>query len=185
MNRKKAIDIAVFAPHPDDGELGAGGFLIKMRSKGYRTAIIDLTQGEMGTKGTPKIRAKEASEAAQVLGLSERISLDLGDGQLADETEQRREVISVIRILKPRLILTTWDQDEHPDHRAAYHLLRAAFFMARLPKIATGQPFHAPEQLWTYGIHYENPNSFVVDITGEFEEKNSGFRMFQVPIYQS
>ena len=179
MKTKTAIDVLVIAPHPDDAELGAGGFLAKMKKRGYKTAIVDLTLGERGTKGTPDVRSKEATAAAEVLGLYQRLCLNLGDSQLADQHEQRLELISVLRILRPRLLLTTAEKDEHPDHRAAYHLARAAFFQARLPKIDTGRPFHAPEQLWTYGVHIEDPLSFIVDISDEFEQKRRAVECYR------
>lgn len=175
---KAPAEVVVFAPHPDDGELGAGGLLARLRGRGMLTAIVDLTQGELGTKGDPATRAKEATAAAQILELQERICLDLGDGNVADVPEQRREVVSVLRILRPRLVLTTWAGDEHPDHRAAFHLVRSAFFMARLSRFETGQGIHAPEQLWTYGIHHEDPGSFVVDISAEFEQKVQALRCY-------
>jgi N-acetylglucosamine malate deacetylase 1 len=171
MSPDKPIDIVVFGPHPDDAELGAGGFLLKMNARGYRTAIVDLTQGETGTKGTPQIRGREAQAAAKKLLLSERIGLDLGDGQLADSWENRTEVISVLRILKPRLVVAPWEGDEHPDHRAAGQLVRSAYFLARLPKIETGNEFHAAQMLWAYGIHHEAPDCIAVDISDFFEQK--------------
>jgi LmbE family N-acetylglucosaminyl deacetylase len=85
----------------------------------------------------------------------------------------------VLRKLKPRLVITTWHDDEHPDHRAAFHLVQAAFFLSRLPKLETGEPFHAPEQLWSYGIHKEDPNSIVVDVSDEFEQKQKALQCYE------
>lgn len=179
MTSEPPVDIAVFAPHPDDAELAAGGLLAKLKARGYRTAIVDLTRGELGTKGDPATRAREAEDAAAILDLDARLNLDLGDAQLADTPAQRAEVIAALRRLRPRLVLTPGEQDEHPDHRAAFHLVRAAWFLARLPKIDTGQPFHAASQLWTYGIHRENPAGFIVDISGQFERKRRALECYR------
>lgn len=179
MADRQPVDIAVFAPHPDDAELGAGGLLAKLKARGYRTAIVDLTRGELATKGDPATRAQEAAAAGQVLGLSQRLCLDLGDGRLMDIPAFRTEVITALRILRPRLILTTGEQDEHPDHRAAFHLLRSACFFSRLPQLQTGQLFHVPAQLWTYGIHHEAPHSFVVDISAHWEQKRQALHCYK------
>ena len=171
MVSEPPADIAVFAPHPDDAELAAAGLLVKLKARGYRTAIVDLTRGELGTKGDAGTRALEAEAAGKVLELDARLNLDLGDARLADTPELRAEVIGALRRLRPRLVLTPREQDEHPDHRAAFHLVRSAFFLARLPKIDTGQAFHAASQLWTYGIHREDPAPFIVDISEQFDLK--------------
>lgn len=167
----KPIDLVVFAPHPDDAELAAGGLILKLRKQGRRCAIVDLTRGELGTKGNPELRAQEAQAASRLLQLDQRIGLDLGDGQLLDSSENRKEIVEILRALRPRLIIAPWQGDEHPDHRAAYQLIHAAFFLSRLPKYETQQPFHAVGQFWTYGIHHEAPHSFIVDISQEFPEK--------------
>lgn len=176
---EEVMDVLVFGPHPDDAELAAGGFLLSMHSLGYGTAIADLTRGELGTKGDAETRAKEASAAARALEISKRHCLDLGDGQLADVPEQRNVVVDLIRTLKPRLIIAPGPQDEHPDHRAAYELVRSAFFLSRLPKFNPSKPLHAAEMLWTYGIHFENPGSFVFDISNVFEQKKNALRCYE------
>jgi bacillithiol biosynthesis deacetylase BshB1 len=180
MNDKtNGIDLLVFSPHPDDAELGAGGLLARLKKEGMRTAIADLTRGELGTKGDAETRAAEAGAAARVLKLDQRVCLQLPDGHLADTSDQRREVISVLRSLKPRLVITTSGDDEHPDHRAAFSLVHSAFFLARLPKLETGEKFHAPETLWTYAIHHEDPSSHAVDVSDFFETKREAVKSYR------
>ena len=110
------VDILAFGPHPDDVELTMGGTLLKMASLGYRTAVVDLTAGEMGTRGNRDVRAAESQEAAKILGVSTRRNLDLGDGNLSLDLESKTRVVEIIRELKPRLVFTNYWESPHPDH---------------------------------------------------------------------
>src|SRR3990172_9712820 len=109
------VDVLAFGPHPDDVELAMGGTLLKLQAAGYRTGIVDLTSGEMGTRGTPELRAREAEEAAKLLGVSVRRNLDLGDGRLEPSAAAKRRVAEVIRELRPRIVFTNYPErsEEH------------------------------------------------------------------------
>jgi bacillithiol biosynthesis deacetylase BshB1 len=123
--------LAVFS-HPDDAELSVAGTLLKVKSIGYRTAVCDMTRGEMGTRGTPEIRAKEALEAASILKLDARLNLDLPDGHLWLTEDSRTAMVRVIRRHKPKVILTTHWDDPHPDHAATCRIVREAARLATM-----------------------------------------------------
>lgn len=159
------LDLLVIAPHPDDGELGCGGLLAKAKAEGGSTGILDLTQGEMGSKGSAALRAQEAAEAARILGLDYRGNLGLPDGGLADAEPQRRALAQALRTLAPRVVLAPLEADRHPDHTAAHHLAVAAVHLARLPKAPLeGRP-HRVERLLFYPGNYPALPNLAVDIT--------------------
>jgi bacillithiol biosynthesis deacetylase BshB1 len=168
---ENSIDVAVVSPHPDDAELGAGGLLLLSREQGYRTGVVDLTRGETGTKGNPDARGKEASSAADVLGLAARENLNLGDSRLSDSDENRRSLVRLLRTWRPRLILSVHPEDPHPDHRAGARLTYSAFFLCRLPRYLPEVPAHSPEALWYYFIHKVADPTLVVDVGSVFERK--------------
>ena len=173
-----ALDALVFAPHPDDAEVGMGGTLAKLAAMEKRVGVADMTRGELGTKGDAEIRAREAEEASRILGLTLRINLDLGDGKLADTEENRRRVTDVIRQTRPAHVFVTTTFDRHPDHRAAAELVSAAFFLARLPKWETAYPAHSPRRCVHYYMHDVRDVRFVVDITEHFEKKKRALEAF-------
>ena len=171
--------LAIFA-HPDDAELLAGGTLIKAVDQGHRVAAVDLTRGELGTKGTPERRAEEAAAAAAVIGLAARESLGLPDGRLANDTESRRVVIEAIRRHRPRVVVTHYPVGRHPDHRAASELVRDACFLAGLANYPAGGERHRPEKL-CFAFSYREDTvkpTFVVDTSAQFERKLEAMRCF-------
>lgn len=167
------VDLLVAAPHPDDAELLAGGTLAKASDQGHRTGILDLTRGELGSRGTPELRATEAAAAAKVLGVSERANAGLPDGHLANSDAMRRAVVEQLRRFRPRVVILPYSVGRHPDHRIASELIRDACFLAGLRNYpAEGEPFK-PFKL-CYALAYrEDPvaPSFIVDISGTFERK--------------
>ncbi|MEW6238112.1 MAG: bacillithiol biosynthesis deacetylase BshB1 [Candidatus Omnitrophota bacterium] len=165
------LDMLIFAPHPDDAELGMGGTILKSIAAGKRVGVIDLTRGELGTKGDAAARAREAHEASQAMGLHYRGNLDLGDGKVADNEENRRKAIDAIRRFRSSQVYVCPPFDRHPDHQAAAKLIQAAFFLARLPKLETEYPAFSPRRLFYYFIHDWRTISFAVDITGYFPKK--------------
>lgn len=171
--------LAIFA-HPDDAELLAGGTLAKAADQGHRTAILDLTRGEMGSRGTPELRAEEAARAAAVLGVHERSNAGLPDGHLANTDAARRAVIEAIRRTRPRTVLLPWKVGRHPDHRIASELIRDACFLSGLRNYpADGDPFK-PGKL-CYALAYrEDPvtPSFIVDTTAQFDRKIEAIRCY-------
>lgn len=167
------LDVLAIMAHPDDAELLCGGALRKSAKAGERTGIVDLTRGEMGSRGTPEIRAREAARAAEILGLAERRNAGLPDGHLENSLEARRVVAGLVRALRPRVVVTHWADGRHPDHRVAAQLVWDACFLAGLKNFpADGEP-HRPVKLVHATAFREDadPPSFVVDITGEMEDK--------------
>lgn len=128
------IDVLAIFAHPDDMELCVGGTLLKMKSLGYRTGALDVTRGEMGTRGTPEIRAQEAENAAEILKLDLRENLGLFDGHVFVDDDSRRKLVRVLRRLKPKILLTHQDNDPHPDHNHIVQLVREAARLSSMQK---------------------------------------------------
>ena len=167
------VDVLAVGAHPDDVELGVGGLIHKLTTHGFSVGILDLTRGEMSTRGTVEERACEAEMAARVLGVAQRANAGLPDGGIANTMAQQRAVIPFLRAFRPAVLLTTMDGDRHPDHRAAHHLLRDADYFAGLARIETGQePCRAPHA-YCFQPYFEDeiPPRFVIDTTGHFEAK--------------
>lgn len=174
------IDILAIAAHRDDVELTCAGTLIKAADQGHRTAILDLTAGETGTRGSAAIRAEEAARAAGVLGTIERKNLGLPDAGIANSEETRRAVVEAIRYFAPRIVILPFPGGRHPDHRITSELGRDACFLAGLAKYpAAGTP-HRPFKI-LYALAYrEDPvkPSFVVDISAQFDRKMAAIRCY-------
>src|SRR5271157_1807605 len=132
------LDVLAIAPHPDDAELTCGGTLLRMAETGYHTGILDLTQGEMGTRGTPEIRAREAARAAKILGVKLRRNLGLPDARLRVCDEFKTAIAEVIRELEPHTVLLPYWQGRHPDHYTAATLGYEACFIAGLKNYPLG-----------------------------------------------
>jgi N-acetylglucosamine malate deacetylase 1 len=131
------LDLLVIAAHPDDAELGCGGTIAKHLASGKKVGIVDLTQGELGTRGTPAIRAAEANEAAKILGLTVRENLCLADGFFQNTKADQLKVVEAIRKYQPEIVLANAVTDRHPDHGRASELIYNACFLAGLPKVET------------------------------------------------
>lgn len=171
--------LAIFA-HRDDAELTAGGTLAKLSRLGHRVGILDLTQGEMGTRGSAATRAEEASRAATVLGAVLRENLELPDAGVTNTPETRAQLATVIRRLQPRLIITHAPRGRHPDHKAATQLVRDACFVGGLAKVAPEIPAHRPVKI-LHAIAYREDHvkpTFVVDISDDFETKLRAIQCF-------
>ena len=176
----ESVDILAIAAHRDDVELTCGGTLIKAAGRGQRTAIIDLTQGEMGTRGSAELRAQEASRAAEVLGVTARENLALPDAAIENTPETRRRVASLIRKFRPRIVIAPAPRGRHPDHRVAAELIRDASFLAGLAKVDASTAPHRPKKVihcLTYRQDFEKP-TFVVDISAEFEQKMAAVQCY-------
>jgi bacillithiol biosynthesis deacetylase BshB1 len=159
--------------HPDDAELLCGGALAKGAAAGERVGILDLTRGELGSRGTPEIRAREAARAAEILGLSVRRNAGLPDGHLENSPEARRRVAGLLRELRPRIVVTHWVSSRHPDHRMCAELVRDASFLAGLTNFPAAGERHRPLKVVHATAFREDaaPPSFVVDITGHIDTK--------------
>lgn len=165
------LDVLAIAAHPDDIEITAGGLMIKMARKGKKAGALDLTRGETGTFGTDDDRAREAAEAARIMGLTYRGNLGLPDSALMPSQENRLKIAQVIRDTRPELvILPHWDQ-RHPDHRVTGEMAYDACFLAGLKKTPlSGEP-HRP-RLIIYASYYRNFDfTYLVDISEEFDQK--------------
>ncbi|MGH8165168.1 MAG: PIG-L family deacetylase, partial [Rhodanobacteraceae bacterium] len=138
------VEILAIAAHRDDIELTCGGSLIKAARQGHSTGIIDLTAGETGTRGSAELRAREASAAAEILGVKERVNLALPDAGLVNSPETRALLAAAIRRFQPRIVIAPALQGRHPDHIVAGQLVRDACFVAGLAKVAPEVPAHRP-----------------------------------------
>jgi bacillithiol biosynthesis deacetylase BshB1 len=167
------VDVLAIAAHRDDVELTCGGTLVKHAWHGHRTGIIDLTAGEMGTRGTAELRAREAEAAAEVMGVAVRENLGLDDAAIVNTPETRRTLALRLRELRPRVVIAPAPRGKHPDHRVASQLIRDACFLAGLTKLDAASAAHRPHKL-IHAIAYREDNvkpTFVVDISKEFETK--------------
>ena len=174
------VDILAIAAHRDDVELTCAGTLLKAVDAGYRAAILDLTAGESGTRGSADLRADEAKRAAEILGVTERRNAGLPDARLHNSEETRRIVVAEIRHFAPRVVILPFPVGRHPDHRVASELGRDACFLAGLARYdAPGTP-HRPHKI-LYALSYrEDPlkPTFVVDISDQFARKLDAIRCY-------
>ena len=173
------VDILAFSPHPDDVDLGCGGTLAALARRGRSFGIVDLTRGEMGTRGTPEIRESEAREAARILGARFRETLDLGDGELRTDRAAELRVVEAVRRARPRLILAPLPADRHPDHVRASRLVADASWYAGLSKLETGLPPHRPDQVIFYAAYAFAPPTFLVDVSASFATKIEALRAYR------
>jgi bacillithiol biosynthesis deacetylase BshB1 len=174
------ISILAIAAHRDDVELTCGGTLIKAAKHGQRTAILDLTQGEMGTRGSAKLRRDEAARAAELLGCTDRETLGLPDAGIENTPATREALARVIRRFRPRVVIAPALEGRHPDHRVTAQLVRDACFIAGLAKVAPEVPKHRPHKIihsLAYRQDFVRP-SFLVDISDEFERKMEAVRCY-------
>ncbi|MCL4865511.1 MAG: bacillithiol biosynthesis deacetylase BshB1, partial [Gemmatimonadales bacterium] len=174
------VSLLAIAAHRDDVELTCAGTLIKAADAGHTTGILDLTAGEMGTRGSAELRAEEAQRAAEVMGVAERRNAGLPDARLANTDETRRILVEQIRHFAPRVVILPYPVGRHPDHRIASELARDACFLAGLTRYpADGAP-HRPHKI-LYALAYrEDPvkPTFVVDISDQFERKMTAIRCY-------
>ncbi|MEO5568314.1 MAG: bacillithiol biosynthesis deacetylase BshB1 [Gemmatimonadaceae bacterium] len=174
------VDLLAIAAHRDDVELTCSGTLIKAARQGYRTAIIDLTQGEMGSRGSAELRASEASRAAELIGVQARENLGLPDAGIVNDLATREVVARAIRRFKPKVVIAPAREGRHPDHHTTAQLVRDACFVAGLAKLAPDLPKHRPKKLIhcvSFREDFGKP-TFVVDISDEFETKMKAIRCY-------
>ena len=178
------LDILVFAAHPDDAELGCAGTILSQVEKGYKVGIVDFTQGEMGTRGTPETRLQEAEAAGKILKLSARENMGFKDIYFANDEEHQHQLIQVIRKYRPEIVLANAVNDRHPDHGKGAELASKACFMSGLRKIETS--FEGKKQeAWRpkFVYHYIQNNyiepDFIVDITPFWDQKVESIKAFK------
>ncbi|HUP44519.1 MAG TPA: bacillithiol biosynthesis deacetylase BshB1 [Thermoanaerobaculia bacterium] len=167
----KKVDLLFFGAHADDLELSVGGTIARSVKDGLRVGMIDLTRGEMGTRGTPQIRKREAGAAARVLGASFREQLDFGDGNLRTGRDEELQLIEIFRRTRPRLLVAPYPDDRHPDHTRTGRVVTDAWFYAGLRQLKTDSPPHRPQAVLYYLQNYMQPPSFVVDTTAAWKTK--------------
>ena len=165
-------DVLAIAAHRDDVEQTCGGTLLRMAARGLRTAILDLTQGEAGTRGTADDRAREAEEAARILGVGWRQALTLPDGAIENTLENRVAIVRVLRRLRPRVVILPYWQARHPDHAMTGTLGYDACFLAGIKKVDTGADPHRPYKIVYASLYADVRPSFVVDITPFIEQRH-------------
>jgi bacillithiol biosynthesis deacetylase BshB1 len=178
------LDILVIAAHPDDAELGCGGTIAKLISQGHKVGILDLTQGELGTRGTPEIRKAESEESSRILGLTVRVNLGLRDGFFQNVASDQLPIVIAIRKYKPEIVLANAVQDRHPDHGRAAGLIYDACFMAGLVKVETSdegkqqRPWR-PKNVYHFIQSQSLRPDFIVDISDHWETKIKSIRAFK------
>lgn len=178
------VDILAIGVHPDDIELSCCGTLLKHIDKGYSVGLCDMTQGELGSRGTPEIRLTEAMSASKKMGASFRTNLEMRDGFFQHSEENIIKLIKVIRDCKPEIVLANARDDRHPDHGRASKLISDACFYAGLLKIDTGQEKHRPKAVYHYIQDRNLKADFVVDISEYMDRKLELIQCFTSQFYQ-
>jgi bacillithiol biosynthesis deacetylase BshB1 len=172
-------DVLAIAAHRDDVEQTCGGTLLRMAARGLRTAILDLTRGEAGSRGTAEDRGREAAEAAKLLGVGWRTALDLPDGAVENTLENRIKIARVLREVRPRVVILPYWQARHPDHAITATLGYEACFLSGLAKIETGAAPHRPFKIVYASLYADVRPSFVVDVTPFIEQRHSALMAYQ------
>jgi len=170
--------VLAVSAHPDDVELTCGGTLARLVAAGRSFGIVDLTRGEMGTRGSAGQRDEEARRAAEILGATFRRTLDFGDGGLRTGRAEELILIDEIRRARPRLLFAPFPEDRHPDHARAGRLVGEAAYYAGLRKIETAHPAHRPQQVLYFSTMYEQRPDFIVDVSATHETKMRAIRAF-------
>lgn len=182
------LDILAFGVHPDDVELSCAGVLLVEKSNGKKTGIIDLTQGELGTRGTAETRKTEAAYAAKILGVDIRENLEMADGFLQNDETHQRKIITALRTYKPEIILCNAPEDRHPDHGKSSKLVADAAFLSGLKKIETSfdnivQEAWRPKYVFRYIQDRMLQPDFVIDITDVFEQKIEAIKAYKTQFH--
>ncbi|MEP1095995.1 MAG: bacillithiol biosynthesis deacetylase BshB1 [Cyclobacteriaceae bacterium] len=178
------VDILAIVAHPDDVELSFGGTLLIHKRKGYKTAIVDLTKGELGTRGTPEIREQEAKDAAKILGLDTRENLGLPDGFFENTKENQLRVVEAIRKYEPKIVITNAVYDRHPDHPRASALVETACFLSGLSEVKTNkdgvnQKAHRPSKLYFSIQSISAEPDILVDVSEVAVERMEAIKAFR------
>lgn len=183
------LDILAIGVHPDDVELGCSGTLINERRNGKAVGVVDLTEGELGTRGTPETRRREAARAAEVMGLSVRENLGMRDGFFRNDEEHQLRLISAIRRFRPEIVIGNILNDRHPDHGRAGRLIADACFLAGLARIETVGPDGLPQERWRpkHLLHYlqdwYHEPDLLVDISDSFEQRMESIKAYSTQFH--
>ncbi|MFZ1728936.1 MAG: bacillithiol biosynthesis deacetylase BshB1 [Bacteroidota bacterium] len=183
------LDMLAFSPHPDDAELYCSGTLLLLKGQGKRVGVIDLTRGELSTRGTPESRVAETAEATRILGLDHRGNLGIPDGDVANTAENRLAVVRQLRHWRPSTVLLPWHADRHPDHEHASAVVREALFASGLQRIEScgedGMPQdpYRPAHAYYYMLSEDFTPAFIVDITSVFDAKLEAIRAYRTQFF--
>ncbi len=182
------IDVLAVGAHPDDIELSCGGTIIKLVRQGRRVGIADLTQGELGTRGSREIRAEEARAAAEVMGIHYRKNLTIPDGNIDTTPDHVIRLVTVLRAVRPQVLLIPHSLDRHPDHESAHALCRKAWFDSGLRRIETSedgkqQEAFRPRAVYHYMQWHEFTPSFIVDVSDTFEQRVAAMQAYRSQFY--
>ena len=185
MSAETQLDVLAVFSHPDDAELTMAGTLLKLKSLGYRTGVLDMTRGEMGTRGTPEIRAKESLDAARVLGLDARLNLEQPDGHITVDDETRRAMVRVLRARAPKVLFTSHWDDSHPDHAATARIVREATRLATMRRYDEQAELAAIRMPAIAHAVYSRLTipSFIVDVSEFAEAKMNAIRAHASQFY--
>ena len=175
----ETVDVLFCGAHPDDLELTSGATVARMTSEGLRVGVLELTRGEMGTRGTPETRAREAQAAAKILRVAFRTQLDFGDGGLRTGRKEELELVDFIRRARPKLVFAPPPQERHPDHVRASHLVTDACYYAGLRQVHTKFAAHRPQAVIYYMQWYVMPPTFIVDVTDFWKTKMRAIAAFK------
>jgi bacillithiol biosynthesis deacetylase BshB1 len=179
MTANEHVDIIFFAAHADDLELCCGATIAKLASSGKTVGMLELTKGEMGTRGTPETRKSEADSASRILGAAFRQQLDLGDGGLRTGREEELQVVDALRRFTPSVVFAPWPDERHPDHARAGRLVTDAWFYAGLRALKGAHEAFRPQAVIYYIMNYMVPPSFVVDVTAAWPTKMKAIAEFK------
>ena len=183
-----SVDLLIIMAHPDDAELCCSGTILSCIDNDLSVGMIDLTRGELGTRGSGKIRIEEANNAAKLLGVNFRHNLELRDGFISDDEESIFEVVKIIREFKPKVIITNSKTDRHPDHESAARLVKKACFLSGLIKISTKkdnlhqESWRPKSLLYSIQNNYVEPH-FVVDVSKYIDVKINAIKCFKSQFY--
>lgn len=178
------LDALFIGSHPDDIELICGGTVCKLADSGKKTGIIDLTKGELSTRGNLVQRKRETEKASKVLGIKVRKNLGLKDGNIINNSENRKKLIKLIREFQPEIVFAPYPSDRHPDHINASNFIREAVFYSGLRKILTGKlKAYRPKRVFYYRHAYDIPISFIMDVSDSFGKKLEAIKCYGSQFY--
>jgi bacillithiol biosynthesis deacetylase BshB1 len=179
------LDILVFGAHPDDVELGCGGTVIKEVQSGNKVGIIDLTRGELGTRGSAESRNKEAKIATEIMGVAVRENMNFKDGFFKDDEDHKLALIKKIRHFQPEIVITNALSDRHPDHPRGSQITLDACFLAGLEKVETGQKVWRPKAIYHYIQFNTLTPDIVVDISNQMDLKIEAVKAYKTQFYNA
>ena len=179
------VDILVFGAHPDDVELGCGGTVIKLVEQGEKVGIIDLTRGELGTRGTAQSRKVECENATKILGVRVRENMDFKDGFFENDEGHKLALIKKIRDYQPEIVIANAPSDRHPDHGRASQIVVDACFLSGLEKVDTKQKVWRPKAIYHYIQFNHLQPDFVIDISRQMEKKIEAVKAYKTQFYNS